>query len=88
MEEKPEGGKSLTKSEERKDRLTDEQLVNLDTPDYLLEVSIWSGHLNITVATPVSLHCLQSGADIREKPVVAGIVWYNLNLWGKSDVTD
>jgi len=71
--------------EEEKPRLTDENFVYLDTPDFLLEVSMWSGHLNITVATPVSLHCLQSGADIRSKPAVAGVVWYNLNLWGKSD---
>lgn len=63
-------------------RLTDEYFIYLDTPDFLLEISMWSGHLNITVATPVSLHCLQSGADIREKPAVAGIVWYDLNLWG------
>lgn len=63
-------------------RLTDEYLIYHDTPDFLLEVQIWSGHISITVATPVSLHCLQSGADIRQRPAVAGITWYDLNLWG------
>jgi len=57
-------------------------LVYHDTPDYLLEVQVWSGCISITVATPQSLHCLQSGADIRQRPVAAGITWYDLNLWG------
>tara|TARA_Y100001938_G_C8094202_1_gene437067 strand:- start:260 stop:532 length:273 start_codon:yes stop_codon:yes gene_type:complete len=87
MAEKPEGGDSLQKTENRKpNRLRWHDLVFEPTPDFLLQVQVLAGHISITVATDVSLHDLQTGEDIRERPAIPGIVWYNLNLWGdKSD---
>lgn len=86
MEEKPEGGKPLQKPALK---LKWHDLHDLDIPnEFYLQFRVVSGHIMNTLATDKSFHCLQSGVDIREKPVVAGIVSYDLNLWGKSDVTD
>lgn len=87
MEEKPEGGKPVIKSEEeKKPALKWHYLHDLNVAnEFYLEFRVISGHIVNTVATDVSLHCLQSGADIRERPVVAGITWYHLDLWGKTE---
>ena len=81
MEEKPEGGKPLQRPALKWHDLNDLNIPN----EFYLQFRVVSGHIMNTLATDKSLHCLQSGADIRESPVVAGIVSYDLNLWGESD---
>lgn len=81
MAEKPEGGESLQKTEERTpNRLGWHDLMWKDTPDFVLAVQITAGHINVTLATDQSLHDLITGDDIRDRPAIAGIVWYDLNL--------
>ena len=56
-------------------------LSELNIPgEFLIESRLICGQISLTIATDKSLHDLITGKDIRERPVIPDLVWFN--LWG------